>query len=93
MHDTVLSFALKNELVWAWYFTVFIDVFICCPKVMRIVEALEGKGCRMPLMKGEVELAEKLATITRQVGGPWLCSPVSSCALVFFGFVKKVHSD
>ncbi|KAI8527961.1 hypothetical protein RHMOL_Rhmol12G0114800 [Rhododendron molle] len=38
-------------------------------KVMRIVEALEGKGCRMPLMKGEVELAEKLATITRQLKG------------------------
>lgn len=38
--------------------------------MMRIVEALEGKGCRMPLMKAEVELAEKLATITRQVGGP-----------------------
>ncbi|KAG5521857.1 hypothetical protein RHGRI_034176 [Rhododendron griersonianum] len=36
-------------------------------RVMRIVEALEGKGCRMPLMKGEVELAEKLATITRQI--------------------------
>ncbi|XP_058192851.1 nuclear pore complex protein NUP54 [Rhododendron vialii] len=38
-------------------------------RVMRIVEALEGKGCRMPLMKGEVELAEKLATITRQLKG------------------------
>ncbi|KAE8688175.1 Nuclear pore complex protein NUP54 [Hibiscus syriacus] len=35
-------------------------------RMMRIVEALEGKGCRVPLMKGEVELAEKLATITRQ---------------------------
>lgn len=35
---------------------------------MRIVEALEGKGFRLPLMKGEVELAEKLAAITRQVG-------------------------
>lgn len=34
---------------------------------MRIVEALEGKGCRLPLMKGEVELAEKLAATTRQV--------------------------
>ena len=34
---------------------------------MRIVEALEGKGCRIPLTKGEAELAEKLATITRQV--------------------------
>ncbi|KAE9454233.1 hypothetical protein C3L33_13866, partial [Rhododendron williamsianum] len=38
-------------------------------RVMRIVEALEGKGCRMPLMKAEVELAEKLATITRQLKG------------------------
>ena len=34
---------------------------------MRIIEALEGKGCRVPLMKGEVELAEKLAATTRQV--------------------------
>ncbi|CAL0306372.1 unnamed protein product [Lupinus luteus] len=38
-------------------------------KVMRIVEALEGKGCRIPLTKGEAELAEKLATITRQLKG------------------------
>ncbi|GMH01505.1 hypothetical protein Nepgr_003344 [Nepenthes gracilis] len=38
-------------------------------RVMRIVEALEGKGCRLPLMKGEVELAEKLATIIRQLRG------------------------
>ncbi|KAL2903645.1 Nuclear pore complex protein NUP54, partial [Bienertia sinuspersici] len=35
-------------------------------RVMRIVEALEGKGCRLPLMKGEVELAEKLAATVRQ---------------------------
>ena len=34
---------------------------------MRIVEALEGKGLRVPLMKGEVELAEKLNAIARQV--------------------------
>ena len=34
--------------------------------MMRIVEALEGKGYRLPLTKGEVELAEKLAAITRQ---------------------------
>lgn len=45
-------------------------------KVMRIVEALEGKGFRLPLSKGEVELAEKLAAITRQVGVP--------CFLPFF---------
>uniref|UniRef100_A0A7N0UUF7 Nucleoporin Nup54 alpha-helical domain-containing protein n=1 Tax=Kalanchoe fedtschenkoi TaxID=63787 RepID=A0A7N0UUF7_KALFE len=38
-------------------------------RVMRIVEALEGKGFRVPLMKGEVELAERLAAITRQLKG------------------------
>lgn len=38
-------------------------------RVMRIVEALEGKGCRLPLTKGEVELAEKLAGIIRQFKG------------------------
>ncbi|KAI4336594.1 hypothetical protein L6164_015104 [Bauhinia variegata] len=38
-------------------------------RVMRIVDALEGKGCRIPLTKGEAELAEKLATITRQLKG------------------------
>ncbi|KAJ0717718.1 putative nucleoporin [Helianthus annuus] len=35
---------------------------------MRILEALEAKGFRLPLTKGEVELAEKLITIIRQVG-------------------------
>ncbi|XP_022998033.1 nuclear pore complex protein NUP54-like [Cucurbita maxima] len=35
-------------------------------RVMRIVEALESKGCRVPVMKGEAELAEKLSLITRQ---------------------------
>ncbi|KAL3649880.1 Nuclear pore complex protein Nup54 [Castilleja foliolosa] len=39
-------------------------------RVMRIIEALESKGSRLPLMKGEVELAEKLASITRQLKGP-----------------------
>ncbi|XP_027915581.1 nuclear pore complex protein NUP54 [Vigna unguiculata] len=38
-------------------------------RVMRVVEALEGKGCRIPLTKGEAELAEKLATVTRQLKG------------------------
>ncbi|CAL5415693.1 unnamed protein product [Camellia sinensis] len=38
-------------------------------RVMRIVEALEGKGFRVPLMKGEAELAKKLAVITRQLKG------------------------
>lgn len=42
--------------------------------MMRIVEALEGKGYRLPLMKGEVELAEKLAAITRQASLPILLS-------------------
>lgn len=37
-------------------------------KMMRVVEALESKGCRVPIMTGEAELAEKLALITRQVG-------------------------
>ena len=35
---------------------------------MRIVEALEGKGMRVPLMKSEVEFAEKLSAVVRQVG-------------------------
>ncbi|KZV31109.1 hypothetical protein F511_14990 [Dorcoceras hygrometricum] len=42
---------------------------ICSMQLMRIVESLEGKGCRLPLMKEEVELAEKLAIITRQLKG------------------------
>lgn len=38
-------------------------------RVMRIVEAMESKGYRLPLVKGEAELAEKLAAITRQLKG------------------------
>ncbi|XP_030449314.2 nuclear pore complex protein NUP54 [Syzygium oleosum] len=38
-------------------------------RVMRIVEAMESKGCQLPLVKGEAELAEKLAAITRQLRG------------------------
>ncbi|KAI4385296.1 hypothetical protein MLD38_003340 [Melastoma candidum] len=38
-------------------------------RVMRIVEALEGKGCRLPLVKGEAQLADKLAIITKQLKG------------------------
>lgn len=45
----------------------FNSSYLSCEKVMKIIEALEGKGCRLPLMKGEAELAEKLAAITRQV--------------------------
>ncbi|KAM0934901.1 putative nucleoporin nucleoporin alpha-helical domain-containing protein [Dioscorea sansibarensis] len=39
-------------------------------RMMRLVEALEGKGFRVPLTKAEVELAEKLSTIARQLKGP-----------------------
>ncbi|XP_042461752.1 nuclear pore complex protein NUP54-like [Zingiber officinale] len=39
-------------------------------RVMRIVEALESKGYRIPLMKGEAELSEKLAAIARRLKGP-----------------------
>lgn len=46
---------------------VLLFLLACTTQVMRILEALEGKGCRLPLMKGEAELAEKLAAITRQV--------------------------
>ncbi|KAG6764634.1 hypothetical protein POTOM_032113 [Populus tomentosa] len=38
-------------------------------EVMRIMEALEGKGFRLPLTKAEAELAEKLAAIIRQLKG------------------------
>ncbi|KAG6555359.1 hypothetical protein Mapa_002585 [Marchantia paleacea] len=38
-------------------------------KVMRIVEALEGKGFRMPLTKGEAKVGEQLRTLTRQLQG------------------------
>lgn len=50
---------------------------------MRIVEALEGKGCRLPLTKGEVELAEKLAAVTQQVYYLLVSSP-SSCMNALF---------
>ncbi|KAL8218854.1 hypothetical protein R6Q57_022227 [Mikania cordata] len=38
-------------------------------RLMRILEALEAKGFRLPLTKGEVELADKLITIIRQLKG------------------------
>ncbi|PKA61264.1 hypothetical protein AXF42_Ash006161 [Apostasia shenzhenica] len=34
---------------------------------MRIVEALEGRGLRLPVTKGELELADKLDAILKQV--------------------------
>ncbi|RXH79890.1 hypothetical protein DVH24_041037 [Malus domestica] len=55
-------------------------------RVMRILEALEGKGFRLPLMKGEVELAEKLAAVTRQVLHYYALHPFSmhpTCHLSF----------
>ncbi|KAL0364313.1 UNVERIFIED_CONTAM: Nuclear pore complex protein [Sesamum angustifolium] len=45
------------------------DFIIDNVQIMRVIEALEGKGSRLPLMKGEVELVEKLAAITRQLKG------------------------
>lgn len=38
-------------------------------RIMRIVEALEGKGCKVPLMKGEAESVEKMAAMVRQLSG------------------------
>ncbi|CAM6095407.1 unnamed protein product [Calypogeia fissa] len=38
-------------------------------KVMKYVEALEGKGFRMALTKGETKLGEQLRTLTRQLQG------------------------
>ncbi|RWR74549.1 nuclear pore complex protein NUP54 [Cinnamomum micranthum f. kanehirae] len=53
-------------------------------RVMRIVEALEGKGFRVPLTKAEVELAEKLATIARQVTCFLICSSLPPLTLNYF---------
>lgn len=39
-------------------------------KMMRIVEALESKGFRMPLVKGEAQLAECLRNLLQQLQGP-----------------------
>ena len=56
---------------------------------MRIVEALEDKDFRLPLMKGEVELAEKLASITRQVS-----LPILLCSYFAFAILSsRVHTD
>lgn len=38
-------------------------------KVMRIVEMLEGKGVHIPVVKDEIDLAEKLTTLLRQLKG------------------------
>uniref|UniRef100_A0A0C9S0R4 TSA: Wollemia nobilis Ref_Wollemi_Transcript_29119_1885 transcribed RNA sequence n=1 Tax=Wollemia nobilis TaxID=56998 RepID=A0A0C9S0R4_9CONI len=39
-------------------------------RVMRIVEALEGKGFRMPTTKGEAYIGEHLRTLARQLQAP-----------------------
>lgn len=39
-------------------------------KFMRIIEALEGKGFRMPLTKGEAQLGERLRNLSKQLQGP-----------------------
>ena len=36
--------------------------------MMRVVEALEGKGFRMPLTKGEAQLGIRLRNLAQQVG-------------------------
>ncbi|GMI75115.1 hypothetical protein HRI_001180800 [Hibiscus trionum] len=62
---------MVSARTYASFQCIYIE-FSCCMvaiNVMRIVEALEGKGCRVPLVKGLVELAEKLAAITRQLRG------------------------
>ncbi|KAM7269241.1 hypothetical protein ACFE04_024738 [Oxalis oulophora] len=38
-------------------------------RMMRIVEALESKGYRLPLTKGEADLIEKLAAVTKELKG------------------------
>ncbi|KQK20126.1 nuclear pore complex protein NUP54 [Brachypodium distachyon] len=38
-------------------------------RIMRIVEALENRGCRVPLTKEEADLYERLIAITKQIKG------------------------
>jgi hypothetical protein len=62
---------------------------VVCLQVMRIVEAMEGKGFRLPLTKGEAELAEKLAATTRQVDVS--CPLLSySCILLLSGCYQEM---
>lgn len=39
-------------------------------KMMRVVEALEGKGFRMPLTKGEAQLSVRLRNLAQELVGP-----------------------
>lgn len=43
---------------------IFFELLI---KIMRIVEALENRGFRVPLMKEEADLYERLVAIIKQV--------------------------
>lgn len=57
------------------YLTVIIHVYVSdryiffelLIKIMRIVEALENRGFRVPLMKEEADLYERLVAIIKQV--------------------------
>ncbi|KAK8957990.1 hypothetical protein KSP39_PZI000607 [Platanthera zijinensis] len=42
-------------------------------KIMRIVEGLEGRGLRMPLMKEELVLTDKLDLMLRQLDDVYHC--------------------
>lgn len=44
-----------------------IVIFELVKKIMRIVEALENRGYRIPLTKEEADLYERLAVIAKQV--------------------------
>jgi nuclear pore complex protein Nup54 len=40
---------------------------LCVLQIMRMVEALEGKGLHMALTRGEAKLSDHLRGLTRQV--------------------------
>lgn len=40
---------------------------LCVLQIMRMVEALEGKGLHMALTRGEAKLGDHLRGLTRQV--------------------------
>lgn len=54
-----------NSLFMATFLTIVI--FELVKKIMRIVEALENRGYRIPLTKEEADLYERLAVIAKQV--------------------------
>lgn len=77
--DVAISFFMSNQFCFDFNISL-----TAIEKVMRIVEALEGKGFRVPLTKAEVELAEKLATIARQVTCFLICSSLPPLTLNYF---------